>query len=279
MKKVAVAASIVFIIGVGYNLFYTKKQQPLISSSDEITKREQKIMLNNSAEIMIIALPDSSQVVLSPGSVIVYYIPFDVTTRDISLDGKARFKVMKDELRPFTVYAGGLATTALGTEFTISTHEKTNNNITVKLHTGKVVIKGTGNTLKALNRHIYLEPGQQLEFNEMSMNVEVSKIKNEELAKVRQKENKGSAMKSKKAATVSEGLSFVNTALPEVMRRLSDYYKKKIEFDRKEIDSMNFTGTISENDSLHLVLKVISQMNDLEMIKNEDGYTLKRLQQ
>jgi ferric-dicitrate binding protein FerR (iron transport regulator) len=278
LKKAAVAASIVLLMGVAYVKFFeTKQRQPKLVAAAQEFKKDQRIILNTTADLMKISLPDSSLVSLSPGSVIVYDVPFDTNKRDISLDGKARFKVQKDEARPFTVFAGGLATTALGTEFTINTHERLNNNTTVKLHTGKVVIRHTAGNSKAFKKDIYLEPGQQLDYNESQLLVEVGSIRNESIAKVQQKLPR--AVQRKKIAAVSDTLSFVNTTLSEVITRLSDYFDAKIEFDHKALDAMNFTGTVARSDSLPIVLKVIAQMNGLELIPGNGKYMLRKTSQ
>jgi ferric-dicitrate binding protein FerR (iron transport regulator) len=278
LKRAAVAASVIFVVGFAYFVSFPSKQpQPKMAAAKEELKKEQKITLNTTVGLMRVSLPDSSLVTLSPGSVIVYYVPFDADKRDISLDGKARFKVQKDATRPFTVFAGGLATTALGTEFTINTREKDNNNITVKLHTGKVVIRNTSGTSKAFKKDIYLEPGQQLDYNEARLLVEVGKIRSETVAKVEEKSPRKS--QPDKTAAVSGNLTFVNTSLSEVMSRLSDYFDTKIEFDHTELDAMNFTGTVSKNDSLPVVLKVIAQMNGLELLPENGNYTLRKTPQ
>jgi hypothetical protein len=40
---------------------------------------------------------------------------------------------------------------------------------------------------------------------------------------------------------------------------------------------MNFTGTISKNDSLSIILKVIAQMNDLQISSTDSGFTVEKL--
>jgi ferric-dicitrate binding protein FerR (iron transport regulator) len=278
LKRAAVAASVLFVIGLAYiALFPAKRPQPTVAEVKEAVKKEQKITLNTTSGVMKISLPDSSLVTLSPGSVIVYFVPFDADKRDISLDGKARFKVQKDATRPFTVFAGGLATTALGTEFTINTREKANNNITVKLHNGKVVIRNTSGNSKAFKKDVYLEPGQQLDYNEAQLLVEVGKIRNEAVAKVEEKSLR--LQRVKKNEDISVNLSFVNTSLPEVITKLADYFGTKIEFDHTELDAMNFTGTVSKSDSLPVVLKVIAQMNGLELLTEDRKFTLRKIPQ
>ena len=69
--------------------------------------------------------------------------PFQNNKREIYLEGEAYFKVAKDKTKPFTVFAGALATTALGTQFRITAKKNTPGNITVKLFTGKVAIRSS----------------------------------------------------------------------------------------------------------------------------------------
>jgi ferric-dicitrate binding protein FerR (iron transport regulator) len=278
LKRTVAAASVVLAIGLAYiALFPAKEPRPKAVAMEEAVKKERKITLNTTPDLMKVGLPDSSLVTLSPGSVIVYDVPFDADKRDISLDGKARFKVQKDATRPFTVFAGGLATTALGTEFTINTREKENNNITVKLHTGKVVIRNTLGNSKAFKKDVYLEPGQQLDYNEAQLLVEVGKIRNENVARAEEKSTRRQL--PKKSAAVSDNLSFVNTSLSEVITKLSDYFDTKIEFDHTELDAMNFTGTVSKSDSLPVVLKVIAQMNGLDLLPENGKYRLRKTPQ
>ena len=46
---------------------------------------------------------------------------FPPDKREIFLKGEAKFIVAKNKKKPFTVYTGMLATTALGTIFTVKT--------------------------------------------------------------------------------------------------------------------------------------------------------------
>lgn len=85
-------------------------------------------------------LDDGSVVTLYARSEIICNQPFDNNKRDITLRGKALFKVSKDKARPFTVYAKGFSTTALGTTFRISAYDSSKRS-TVKLLEGKVALK------------------------------------------------------------------------------------------------------------------------------------------
>lgn len=272
IKRAAAAAVLVFIAGVGYNYFFSKPA-PAVATSKDVVVQHLTNTRNTLKEIMRVTLPDSSVVLLGPASVITYNVPFDDDKRNIQLEGEGRFIVKKDAAKPFTVFAGNLATTALGTEFTINTNASNSKVISVKLHSGKVVIKQTGEIAKAWKKDIYLDPGEQLEYNTGSLAVAVTKIKDEKNAIAAIKPT----IKKKNTATInSDELVFTSSSLTEVIEKIEKLFNANIEFDSADINTMNFTGTISKNDSLPIVLKVIAQMNGLELIQENDGFRLRK---
>lgn len=82
----------------------------LLARADHITA---------TAEISRIELPDGSVMTLGPDSAVA--LGYNETRRDIGLlAGMAYFEVAQDPLRPFSVAAGTLTATALGTAFDVS---------------------------------------------------------------------------------------------------------------------------------------------------------------
>jgi len=71
--------------------------------------------VNHTGKPLVIQLPDGSSVKLYDHSSLQYTDSFGATQRDSRLEGQAVFTVARDGKRPFTVVAGSLATTALGT--------------------------------------------------------------------------------------------------------------------------------------------------------------------
>lgn len=271
LKRAAVAAGIILMLGIGYSYMTEEKKAVVVAKTEKLTQQPVNTM-NNTADAMHVNLPDGSIVLLSPGSVINYNAPFDDDKRDVQLEGEGRFTVQKDQSKPFTVYAGNLATTALGTEFTINTKATGNKSISIKLHTGKVVIKQTGNITKVWDHDILLDPGEQLEYNHNSLTTAVSKISDEKPAVA-------AKIKSRKKRAVPSGnneLLFTSSPLTEVIAKLETYFATDISYDSVQIATMNFTGTISKNDSLPIVLKVIAQMNELELTHETNGYRLSK---
>jgi len=281
LKRSAVAACMIGLITVGYLKFsgttkneYTKHvTQPDIQQT--VTPTPHKTIVNASAKTEEVLLPDGSVVELTKGSVIKYDTVFRSNKREIDLEGEAYFKVSKDKTKPFTVYAGGLATTALGTEFRVTTNGT--KNITVQLYQGKVVVRSVNNNLKGWEKDVYLFPGQQLQYNINTAIVAVEKIKEPNDALLAKQES--TVTVNKKHREESTDLVFSSSTLPDVMEKLSKYYNMKIAYDKDEIKAMNFTGTITKKDSLQIILKVIGQMNDLEISSNDSGFVVQKILQ
>jgi transmembrane sensor len=69
----------------------------------------------------LVALPDSSVVILGPASTIRYAV--NRGRREVTLDGMAEFRVVHDTLRRFTVQARNAVVTDVGTEFVVRAYE------------------------------------------------------------------------------------------------------------------------------------------------------------
>ncbi len=272
VKRAAVAACLILMIGaVSYYLIPEKQvNKPVARLSVLPQVHHQQSVRNNTTKIKSIALKDGSVVQLSPNSFVQYDTPFAENKRDIFLSGEAKFTVAKNKKKPFTVYTGTLATTALGTIFSVKT-SAVKNDITVKLFRGKVLIHAEKNDLKGWNKDVYLLPGEQMKFNAVNSLLSLEKIRSV---------NTSVTAKLKKPADSSNtALTFSNTLLPQVMQQLSAYYNVKIQYDSTVIGRMNFTGTVTKSDSLTVILKAISQMNNLDIMKTENEFIISRHEQ
>lgn len=82
------------------------------------------------------ALPDSSTIILHPGSRVVYDSANFETHREIMLFGDAYFNVTKNGL-PFEIRCHGVTVNVLGTSFDIASHDS-ESEFSLSLYTGKV---------------------------------------------------------------------------------------------------------------------------------------------
>jgi transmembrane sensor len=94
--------------------------------------------------IRVVSMPDGSKVWLNAYATLAYTADYNVTARELWLEGEAYFEVAGMEGRPFRVHCGELVTTALGTAFNIATSNRADSSIAVSLLEGKVAVSTAG---------------------------------------------------------------------------------------------------------------------------------------
>lgn len=274
-KWSAAAASVILIVAVGWNFFFSHKQQPAIVKNNEtrIPNFINRHIVNTTGHNETFLLPDSSSVVLSDKSELLYTEPF-VNSRDITLVGKGYFKVTKDKTRPFIVTSSVITTTALGTAFTV-TAVKNASSITVRLYEGKVVVKAVNKSNPRLQKDIYLLPGQEYIYNNDKDGVFRSFVKNKNASQqikpeVLQEDNpfieddKGS------------WYMFNNQSLAQVLDQLATLYNVKIIYNKKDVMHIYFTARYNKTDSLETILTRIGKLNKLRIVKNDTAFIISK---
>jgi transmembrane sensor len=221
------------------------------------------IRSNHSGKSLVIQLPDGSSVKLYDHSTLVYTDSFGVSQRDSRLEGEAVFTVAKDRDRPFTVVAGSLATTALGTSFGVKA-PVSGGAVAVQLYTGRVVVRST-HALTGWNKDIYLSPGQQVAYDDRRLLATVSRFG-----------PIGPGLAAEKKEKDSPDLVFNNSSLKEVISQLSIQYHKKIIYRKTDVAGMNFTGTVPCTDSLGAFLKLLGAMNNLDIQEQPPVFIISR---
>ncbi len=116
-----------------------------------------------------IILPDSTEVWLNAGSVIVYPDRYNDRERYAYIYGEGFFNVMKDADRPFTVKTENLDITVLGTSFNVNSFPGSVEN-TVTLETGKINVKLPD------DRSFVLSPDERLVYNSINDRFTVQKV-------------------------------------------------------------------------------------------------------
>ena len=226
-----------------------------------VTKPAIKTFSNVLGKPVTTTLPDGSLVTLDPGSAISWYQPFDSLKRDISLTGKGFFKVAKDPSKPFTVFANGIATTALGTEFWV---DASVDPIAIKLLEGKVVVRAIDRTM--VMNDVFLKPGEQLLVNKQAGTYVVN------MFKTGRENNK--PVNRKAINTVA--LSFNKTSLCDVFNKIGKKYHVVVNYNASDLNSLSFTGTFLINDSLQTILSIICNTNDLTFSKSAGVVTISK---
>lgn len=147
--RVAAAAAIVLLCIIGQHVYLTSRPE---------ATRERICLVTSPSDKGFFTLPDGSSVWLNSSSRLTYTDDFvSGKARSVSLEGEGFFDVAKDG-RPFTVLAGDMAVTVLGTKFGVR-HSPYYTVDQVTLQSGKVSVK------IADKAPAMLSPGEQLRYN------------------------------------------------------------------------------------------------------------------
>ena len=254
VAKYLSAAAIILM--VGFALFIrpktTDNQKPQLTANNKLREKDKtslwKEVANSGTKVIRYQLPDLSFVTIYPASTIKFKKQFDQKLRNVYLQGKARFKVRRDPNRPFSVFSGALKTTALGTSFTINTRR---HQISVKLHTGKIVVADT------LTKHAlaYISNVGTTLFYDPSL--KLSRI----IKPVQ-------AIRPTAELLKREGNLIImkNIPLAKVLHLLTEAYGIKVNSNPTDISKITFTGSVdTAKEKPEDVLKLICLINNMTL--------------
>lgn len=269
-RRIAVAAAVLLLVGLSWIFLFDNRSNS--NAEQEITAYI-KTVSNDTKKAMLLRLSDNSQVELMPNSELSYPVNFTATKREVLLKGSAIFSVAKEADRIFSVQTDSLLTEVLGTRFTIHAFAD-ESQIRVLLHEGRVRMRSIGMPFAGNKSEYILQPGDTFVFDKRSRQVNVSGISNSVSnadpvkAVSREKNNKG-----------REGdnwYMFNNQSLADVLQQLQIIYNTPIHYRKEDIKGMTFIGKIDKADSLESILTTIVMLNQLELVKEEKGYTIKK---
>lgn len=258
----AVAASLAGIIFFTTTQLFTKPGKRMPEQIVAIAKHADsipifKIIKNSTKQAMKTKLPDGSFVTIYPGGSLKCLQVFESNKRDVFLRGKALFNVDKDISRPFTVYASGIATTALGTSFIIS--ERDDQKVSIRLIEGSVKVWQQNNEKK--NKSVVLKPGDEMlvrssQFSRYSINRSLGDDGGEKTKII---------TRATKEDTSVRILVFKDQSLKNVFRQIEKRFDVTINYAAAPgIEEKLFTGKFFENDDLIFVCNTICNLYDLQ---------------
>jgi transmembrane sensor len=226
---------------------------------------------NSDKKKMRILLPDSSEVVLSPGATIRYRKDFGLATRrEIRVEGQAAFTVTKYKQTPFVVLSEGLSTTVLGTIFEV-TAEKSSDQISVRLLEGKVLV-GLDSLMKESTRHYILSAGEEFVFAKWNKSVVIREFRNHGGGYAASRVTRLPAQPD----SLSNWYMFNNQALADVFDQLAILYNVDIQYSREELRNSYFIGKLEKKDSLSKIMSDIALLNHLSVTVKDGRYLVKR---
>jgi len=272
MWLVAAAVAVVLVIALSWPILFTGSQQPEVvtkntDNNKEVTPEIQH-EVNTTGKEKSIPLADGSMIVLFNNSEVSFEKLF--AKRYIKLNGKALFRVAKDATKPFTVESGAIATTALGTEFTVTAYTN-KQQLSVKLYNGKVVIKPTENGNSLMKSNVFLLPGQEFVYGPDK--TLVRKFTGNQNAAAKQhitaEDNPSLPVNAKGSWHM-----YNNQALAQVFDHLSVIYNVTIVYEEKDIQQKYFVGKFKTTDSIATILKLITKANKLKYTREDNTYII-----
>lgn len=181
-------------------------------------------------------LPDGTEGMLNSGSTLKYSMPF-VRERSISLSGEAWFEVTHDEKHPFSIEAGDLDLTVLGTAFNVSAYPE-ENYVEVVLENGQVLVRCDKYT-----EGMVMSPSERLVYE------------NGKVAR-------STADPAKYYSWTSGKLVFRSDSMSEVARRIERWYNVQVDIMDDDLEKYSFHATF-EDDPLEEVLKFLSMTSPI----------------
>lgn len=262
-----VAAAILIPVGlvVIYQFVQPDPQKVIVkNSSPQIHAPTPKIFRNNSSKNVTYILDDGSVVTLHAKSELICQQPFESSKRNITLHGEGLFRVAKDESRPFTVFTKGFSTTALGTIFRIKAYDSSST-ATIKLIEGKVVLQN----LHSPGKPVYLHPGDKYNFSYNNNSFRSITPKPTVPAKITVPIQVDGSI-----TETTDEISFSNTPLTEVLKKISEVYKIIINTDEAKPEGRKFTGTFLKKQVADEVLSTIAGLNNYVVVQEGNVYRL-----
>lgn len=230
----AIAASIAFLLAIGYGVLSQLPQQ-----QDWI---EVQTALN---ETQVLNLSDGSQVTLNENSHFSYPVSFAKDTRTVRLTGEAFFEVEKAEGKRFTVLAEGTKTEVIGTAFYLQAYP--NQEVRIQVKEGKVAFASQDN-----GEAVFLTPGEEAR-----------------MPGSRQTPAKQAIEDPNFQSWQNKKLQFSDTRLDQLVKTLEAYYETPIAIGNKELSNCRFTVSF-EDSKLEDVLEILSLTANLS-IEQESG--------
>lgn len=248
---VSIAAMLTLVSTVGW-LLLNRDNQPLPRSYDkQIAQAKVQLIesLNPTKEVKQIVLPDGSVVRLYPEARLSYEKDFSGTQRKVYLSGKGYFEVVKDDSKPFLVFANNVVTQVVGTRFTVDSPQN-ESGVNVVVQSGKVKVFTIEHLEKAASKSeeglLVLTPNQQATYDPARNMLTRSIIAKPEIIRSPEK---------------YPDFNFKSTTIDEVFATLESSYGVSIQYDQQTFAKCNLTAELG-SEPLFKKLDIICQTID-----------------
>ena len=212
--------------------FFLKKETIIIKEPELVEHFVQHV------EREKIILPDSSEVWLNSGSLLIYEKSFEGSARTVLLNGEAYFTVTENKEKPFIVKTHDIVIEVLGTIFNIESYADREFSITT-LEKGKVKV----NTMTADSEPIYLSPNEQLIYNKTSKTFEKKEVS-----------------VARENLWAKGYLVFKSSSFDGMMKAIERRYDVKINYNKDLYKGRIFTTRFSPEENVNQVFNILKDI-------------------
>jgi transmembrane sensor len=189
-----------------------------------------------------ITLPDSSVIYLNSGSSVTIPSDFGDKKREISFTGEAFFIIKHNARKPFTLHAGKLLITDIGTSFNVKAYPE-EKQISVAVETGSVAVKKNMAAGKSTMLADAMTQNQQLIYNKVNDTHTLGKIPSANIA-----------------AWHNNQLRFDNASFAEMAAQLKRWYNVSVKLNGPEMQGRRYTIGF-DNEPVDHVLDVLTKLS------------------
>jgi len=233
-KLFKIAAAIVLILGAVFTVFQMNKAE--------------RVYGEPVAEVTVYTLPDGSTATLQKGASIT--IGDFKTVREVTLQGKAFFEVVRNEQKPFTVSTEEVLVKVLGTSFVVNAPKESD--VEVLVNSGIVAFGHNPAKYGTQSMSINLEKGEMGVLRRSEKGIKKLKIEDENFLSWKTKI-----------------LSFRKQSLAEVSKTMEDVYGITLEFENPAVRNCSLTARFKEK-SADEVVDIIAKTFNLTYEKKGD---------
>ncbi len=245
-----VAASLLLLLVFSGQLFRPDKNNEAAYKAGSSAETVEKIK-NDKGQVIPVGLPDGSSVFLYPQSTLTYGTFTAAGAREVFLEGKAFFEIIRNPEKPFLVHTDEMVTKVLGTSFMVDAFQD-RQHYSVLVKTGSVSVSG-----KNIGSHVSEEPSSViLKENEKAIfdrkpGVFIAVNPTPEV-----KLSEESIMK------VPKEYRFRDTPVTDILDVLSRDYNVSIEADREILENCSLTTVLKDKplfEKLQIICEGIGQ--------------------
>ena len=225
----------------------------------------------------VVILSDGSKIWLNAGSKIKYNRHFDISSREVFLEGEAYFDVEKAK-HPFIVYTSHIDIHVLGTRFNVKSYPD-EDNIEATLVEGNIRIES-----KKSDKPVFLRPREKLTFHKPDAKTEVSYYKKENIAgqaghkaltgtpvtltPIKDIHIKRNVNTDEYTSWKDGNLIFNKEPLESLARKLERKYDITFSFEDEELKKYSYSGTLRDF-PLEQVLRALELTSPINYLISE----------